>query len=192
MSYYKLAEEIHADNVKAGWWTDINTGESILETRNRPEMLMLTVSELSEACEAWAESAPDDKLPQYPGFDVELADAAIRIYDQLGAAKMGGMAEDEFNNAVNEQRDTFTPFKPVPSELMLITNEISKAMEGWRKRRNETYVVSLIVALGSIYRLSDYYRIADLGNIITEKRNFNASRADHKIENRLKDGGKAF
>ena len=183
MSYYKLAEEIHADNVKAGWWTDINTGESILETRNRAEMLMLTVSELSEACEAWAESAPDDKLPQYPGFDVELADAA---------AKMGGMAEDEFNDAVNAQRDTFTPFKPVPSELMLITNEISKAMEGWRKGRNETYVLSLIVALGSIYRLSEYYRIAPLCNIITEKRNFNASRADHKIENRLKDGGKAF
>jgi hypothetical protein len=32
----------------------------------------------------------------------------------------------------------------------------------------------------------------DLGAAIVEKLSFNAQRADHKIENRLKPGGKAY
>ena len=47
----ELCQEIHEDNVKAGWWTDPKTGQSIKETRNVPEMLMLIVSEVSEAME---------------------------------------------------------------------------------------------------------------------------------------------
>ena len=80
-----LAEEIHGRNVRAGWWTDIDTGENTLHTRNVGEMLMLTVTEISEAMEADRKKLMDDKLPHRPGLTVELADAVIRILDLAGS-----------------------------------------------------------------------------------------------------------
>ena len=72
-----LADRVHATNVAAGWWTDLESGQSTLHTRNVPEMLMLIVSEISEALEAVRKNLMDDKLPHRPGLTVELADAVI-------------------------------------------------------------------------------------------------------------------
>lgn len=115
-----LCAEIHADNIAAGWWTDLKTGESIVATRNVPEMLCLIHSEISEAMEGHRKDLMDDKLPHRKMMEVELADAVIRIFDLAGS------------------------------------------------------------------------RGYDLGGAIQEKRAFNKNRADHKIENRLAVGGKAF
>lgn len=116
----QLCEDVHADNIAAGWWADRVTGASILETRNVPEILMLIVSEVAEAMEGHRKSLQDDKLPHRSMLEVELADACIRIFDLAGA-------------------------------------------KGF-----------------------------DLGGAIAEKRAFNAVREDHKLENRVKPGGKAF
>jgi len=116
----QLCADVHSDNVKVGWWTDHKTGESILETRNVPEMLMLIVSEIAEGMEGYRKDLMDDKIVHRKMLEVELADAVIRIADLAGA------------------------------------------------------------------------RGYDLGGAIAEKRAFNASRADHKLENRIKPGGKAF
>lgn len=80
-----LAERIHADNVTAGWWTDPKTGDNILHTRNVPEMLCLIHSEISEAMEGHRKNLMDDKLPHRPMLQVELVDAAIRIFDLAGS-----------------------------------------------------------------------------------------------------------
>ena len=80
-----LADRVHATNVAAGWWTDLESGQSTLHTRNVPEMLMLIVSEISEALEAVRKNLMDDKLPHRPGLTVELADAVIRILDLAGS-----------------------------------------------------------------------------------------------------------
>lgn len=80
-----LAERVHAGNVDAGWWTDMATGESILHTRNVPEMLMLTVSEVAEAMEGHRKNLMDDKLPHRPMLQTELVDAVIRILDLAGS-----------------------------------------------------------------------------------------------------------
>lgn len=61
------------------------TGYYFNADRNVGEMLMLVVSEVSEAMEGHRKSLKDDKLPQYEQIDVELIDASIRIYDLLGA-----------------------------------------------------------------------------------------------------------
>lgn len=114
----ELSAEIHADNVKAGWWSDLKTGER--KERNIGELLCLVHSEISEAMEGARKNLKDDKLPHRPMIEVELADAFIRIFDIAGA-----------------------------------------------------------------YGL-------DLGGAIAEKRAYNANRADHKKENRLKDDGKKF
>lgn len=64
------------------WWVDLYTGVPI--ERNVGELLMLTVSELAEAMEGHRKSLRDDKLPARPMFEVELADAVIRIFDIAG------------------------------------------------------------------------------------------------------------
>lgn len=60
-----------------GWW---DKGD-----RNIGELCMLMVTELAEAYEAYRNNnAPDDKLPEFPGLHVELADCIIRILDYCG------------------------------------------------------------------------------------------------------------
>jgi NTP pyrophosphatase (non-canonical NTP hydrolase) len=51
--------------------------------------------------------------------------------------------------------------------------------------------VELADAVIRIFDLAGAYRM-DLAGAIAEKMAFNASRADHKIENRAAEGGKKF
>lgn len=71
----------HKNNDK--WWTDINTGERL--QRNTGELLMLIVSEISEAMEGDRKNLMDTHLPNRKMFDVELVDALIRIFDLAGS-----------------------------------------------------------------------------------------------------------
>lgn len=124
-----LQQKIHQGNVEAGWWTDLDTMQSLAEEcriRTRfgkalvAEKLVLIHSEVSEAMEAARKNLMDDKLAHRKGIEVELADAVIRILDLCGALEL------------------------------------------------------------------------DLAGAIQEKLSYNARREDHKIENRIKDGGKAY
>lgn len=124
-----LQEEIHADNVKAGWWTDLSTGQDLAEECRKgtrfgkalvAEKIALIHSEASEGMEGARKNLPDDKLPHRPMIEVEFADAIIRILDLGGALKL------------------------------------------------------------------------DIAGAIQEKREFNKTREDHKIENRTKENGKAY
>lgn len=103
---------------EAGWHTNLQTGK--LKDRNRAEMLMLIVSEISEAMEGERKNLMDDHLPHRPMAEVEMADALIRIADYCGR---------------------------------------------WGY---------------------------DLGGAVIEKLEYNRTRADHQIENRLADSGKKF
>jgi hypothetical protein len=72
-----VAQDIHKINEK--WWKDIETGQPI--KRNVGELLMLAVSELSEALEGHRKDLMDDKLPHRKMFEVEIADCMIRLFD---------------------------------------------------------------------------------------------------------------
>ncbi|OTG82551.1 hypothetical protein B9T31_14770 [Acinetobacter sp. ANC 4558] len=86
----KLIKQIHEQNVQAGWWTDLVTGDDLTSKngekpkRNIPEMLCLIHSEISEAMEGHRKNLMDDKLPNRTMLEVELADAVIRICDMAG------------------------------------------------------------------------------------------------------------
>ena len=82
--------------------------------------------------------------------------------------------------------------------LCLIHSEISEAMEGARKGLMDTHLkhksimeVELADAIIRIFDLAESKGF-NLGETIYEKLEYNRSRADHKIKNRLKEGGKKF
>lgn len=68
------------------WWIDLDTGE--YKERNTGELLMLCTSELAEAMEGDRKGLQDDHLTDEKMFDVELADAMIRLFDLAGGKKV--------------------------------------------------------------------------------------------------------
>ena len=82
--------------------------------------------------------------------------------------------------------------------LCLIHSEISEAMEGARKGLMDNHLkhksmmeVELADAVIRIFDLAES-RNFNLGETIYEKLEYNKSRADHKLANRLQKGGKKF
>jgi hypothetical protein len=203
MDHNLLAGEIHQDNVKAGWWKHeyfnqeanraftaeelmaMPIGESVsvrIIPRNIGELICLMHSEISEAYEGFKFKINDDHLPEHEMFEVELADACICIYDTLGY--YGHPVE------IYEVPWTFAS-APVNTILLEIHLRLSMAMEGFRKGDEKKGCDYLCSALRHIWSLAKREHIL-LETIIEEKREYNRNRADRKIENRAKEGGKEF
>jgi len=158
-------DDVHARNEKAGWWTDLVTGKPL--KRNVGELLMLVVTELWEAFDAYNAAANDDKLPQYPGFGVEIGDAIIRLADIAGAARAGRLVHDS---------DTRNPGAAMFHEV----GAVAIRYEAIRKTP----------AAKGDPETGDPVESMDIARMTLDKLAFNAKRADHKPENRLKEGGK--
>ena len=82
--------------------------------------------------------------------------------------------------------------------LCLVHSEISEAMEGHRKNlmddklpHRKMLEVELADAVIRIMDLAGSLDL-DVGGALVEKMEYNAIRDDHKIENRVKEGGKSF
>jgi NTP pyrophosphatase (non-canonical NTP hydrolase) len=86
----------------------------------------------------------------------------------------------------------------VSAKLMLVVTEVAEAMEGHRKGvaddklpNRSMLEVELADTVIRVFDLAGGLGL-DLAGAIVEKLTFNASRADHKIENRVKEGGKSI
>ena len=82
--------------------------------------------------------------------------------------------------------------------LMLITSELAEAMEADRKNLMDDKLphrhgreVEIADAIIRLFDLCGGYGM-DIGGAIVEKLAYNATRADHRIENRIAEGGKAY
>jgi NTP pyrophosphatase (non-canonical NTP hydrolase) len=89
-------------------------------------------------------------------------------------------------------------WETVPRCLMLIVSEIAEAMEGDRKclmddklPHRKMIEVELADALIRIADLAGALDL-DLGGAVVEKLAYNATRPDHKKENREKTNGKSY
>ena len=86
----------------------------------------------------------------------------------------------------------------VSAKLALVHSEVSEGLEGHRKSLRDDKLphrpmleVELADAVIRIFDLAGGLGM-DIGGAIREKLAFNATREDHKVENRLKEGGKSF
>lgn len=192
-----LVDDIHAANRAAGWWTDLKTGEPL--QRNVGEMLMLVVSELAEAWLGFRGRRMDDHLPHHPMTAVELADTLIRVFDLAGGMRY---RIDEAAVEVLRNPELFPDVRPpmpaVAISLLDLICTVAAAMEGHRKDRQDDRLPQfkqIEVELACLV-----LRIVAWPNpigktlpaVVTEKRAYNAQRADHKPEARKAAGGKAY
>lgn len=95
--------------------------------------------------------------------------------------------------------DTGKPLQRNVGELIaLCHSELSEALEGHRKNLKDDKLparpmveVELADCLIRIFDMADGLGL-DIGGAFEEKMQYNASRADHKIENRKAEGGKKY
>ena len=86
----------------------------------------------------------------------------------------------------------------VATKIGLIMSEAAEALEGHRKDAMDDHLphrkaieVELADALIRIGDLAGGFGL-DLAGAVIEKMAYNAKRADHKLANRVQDGGKSF
>lgn len=134
-----------------------------------------------------------DRESKYKAELASLISGGLKmaILDSHGAAKKAGWYTD---------RHTGKPIERNAAEMIaLMHSELSEMLEGVRKGNiNDSHLPHRsseeVEAADLLIRLFDYagYRGLDLAGAYLEKRAYNDSRKDHKLENRRKEGGKAF
>ena len=129
--------------------------------------------------------------------------ANVAELHKMGAELLTGMSHAI--HADNKAAGWYTDLKTgepkqvnVGEKLMLVVSEIAEAMEADRKNLMDDKLphrkgveVELADAMIRIFDLSGYLGL-DLGGAVMEKLVYNSKRPDHKPENRLKEGGKAY
>lgn len=181
------ARDCHTAAVEAGWWTSVEDGSSLIGKRDFTAMCALIITELTEAYDGHSMKAMDDKLPHRSQDEVELADAFIRMGDTSFGNNVNLAAGLDY---LGKSWDPFpNRYASFPEKLMIIVGYISYAVEGNRKRDIIKRDISMAKAMVAVYVLSKITAM-DLRGAVAEKMAFNKVRPDHKLENRMKEGGK--
>lgn len=169
MDFNKLAKEIHEHNVSVGWW---DGEQARLETK-----LMLVITEIAEATEGERKGLMDDHLPHRKMGEVELADALIRMLDIGG--RLGLNFEDKGDWVCTS--NIYEEHLWLVDCVIRMATIISRGISGLNSEYS--YFIKGIL---SISETQGY----DVISAMYEKLEYNKTRTDHKLENRMKEGGK--
>jgi len=186
---HTLMEECHLRSVTAGWYQDRVTKKAI--ERNVGEMIALMHSEVSEMADGVFLRSESDKLIGYTSEEEEAADVLIRLADYAGYRNL------RLGQAYLHSLQSDTPFAlSSASEMMLYLHlQLSNVLEGVRKPKQGAYFsAEEEYAAGVLIQLMAYaaHRRLRLDTAYIAKLKYNETRADHKLENRAKEDGKAF
>lgn len=179
-----LGEEAYRASFKAGWWHDPTTGA--LKERNRGEMMMLMISELAEMHKGIRDGGMDEHLPQYSSAMVEAGDFLIRIGDFVHGFgfDLGAKAHEWTDDVVS-----------VHTGVVGAMCAVADAMEYDRKGNLPACAAELARAALIVVSFASAFLGGSRGGLFIvahEKIAYNSQRADHKRENRLREGGKAY
>jgi len=159
-----LADQIHAFNVDKGWWDNYPNKMDRFKTAQ-----MLVITELAEACEGLRKDCMDDKLPDEKMYDVEIADAIIRLLDMAGAY---GWNKEWVGYQLLQTSSSCISIENLLGLCSVVINNV------------EASIAIMLVHCG--------IPNSELRRLITKKMEYNNTRADHLKENREKVGGKKF
>lgn len=162
IAWDSYAQRIHDTAVSKGFWPEGG--------RNFGEMICLVHSELSEAYDACVMGLPDDKLPMYCGFSVEIADAIIRLLD-TGRSRGIKFEASLFVSG----KHVVGVYTSVEADLMRVHSALSLALEHNRKGRDAETNDSIVESLALLLSISAKYDI-NIIEVIEAKMSFNASR----------------
>ena len=134
-----------------------------------------------------------------PAFDAAHAGHVLQTLCHEASVKAGWWHDRHQNDLRQVIRyPTILGNALVGQKLCLIHSEIGEATEGHRKGLMDDKLPhrpAIEVELAdAVIRIADLCGALglDLGGAIAEKMRFNSTREDHRIENRLAAGGKAY
>lgn len=181
-NYNKYAAHIHMLN--AHWWQNPDGSPKELD---KGERFMLMVSELSEAMEADRRDRADDKLPQYPGLWVELADTVIRVMDSGHVYGWNMDTPPELDLCIAEPKTTGGNLLNIVGEVMWLASHEINCMGGCDGAHQcASNIIHLCERLAREGGCLDFWRV------VYNKLIYNSLRADHKWEARLATEGKKY
>lgn len=165
----ELAKEVHILNRK--WWPEN------IHDRNKGEISILIVSEICECMEGERKDLMDDKIPHRKMAEVEMADAAIRVLDVMGA----------HNYLYTERSDFGADFSNNKGENLYALIGILTVGPYFNIPGREVFSV----LLRDINKYCEMYGY-DLWGAVREKLEYNKTRYDHSDEGRAAVGGKKW
>lgn len=182
IDYDQYANKIYEHNKSVGWWDDPH--------RCLYECLQLVSTEVSEATEGERKNLMDDHLPARKMGEVELADALIRTLDlagRLGFTYVRTSSKEALKEMAHSKRywSVGKLHLWINAGVVAVADELSS---GASKDLVDTALSRLIDSIQIVANVFQY----DIHGAMDEKLEYNKHRADHKRENRQKEGGKAF
>lgn len=175
------AARVHQANQK--WWHDLHTGEKLV--RNVDELLMLMVSEASEAMEGERKSPQpmDDKVLHRLMVEVEIADIMIRALDFAGGFGLH-LSSRVIGPSMTDNR---------AQSLLRIVKELCKVSDSLEQRPDDLASAEYLLsrAITGCFAYANRFGYDILG-AYEDKMAVNLTRKDHSIEGRLAAGGKQW
>lgn len=180
----ELAKRVFEENVQRGWWDYMN--------RDIHQTLMLVVTEIAEATEGVRKDLMDDHLPHRKMEEVELADTAIRLLD------LAGRYEWKYQImaccCVPTTCEWYEDYGAMPRAakhfaIVECVVDLARGIQRSDTHENIELFYSSVMHTISVFSSEQGF---DIQAAIEEKLVYNRNRADHKRENREKEGGKKF